>query len=143
YLKAATRGMVAEARLRAYLENAPQMVRYLEEKTRMRYRAMPGYSDYYPELPGAMPGYRTMDPVPFDAAQLGVEFDRLRPPSPGTLIAGRVGMTAGEAHTILAKERGWMMLIVRRFANYWLDFQWRRRTRRDRRLTLGNALVGA
>jgi 3-oxosteroid 1-dehydrogenase len=143
YLKAATRGMVAEARLRAYLDHAPKMVSYLEEKTRMRYRAMPGYSDYYPELPGAMSGYRTMDPVPFDAAQLGDEFDRLRAPSPGTLIAGRVGMTAAEAHTILAKERGWMMLIVRRFARYWMDVSWRRRTRRDRRLTLGNALIGA
>ena len=32
YLKAATRGMVAEARLLAYLEHAPRMVRYLEEK---------------------------------------------------------------------------------------------------------------
>ena len=143
YLKAATRGMVSEARLHAYLDSAPQMVRYLEAKTRMRYRAMPRYSDYYPDLAGAKSGYRTMDPVPFDAALLGGEFDRLRAPSPGTLIAGRVGMTAGEAHTILAKERGWMMLIARRFARYWLDVRWRRRTRRDRRLTLGNALVGA
>nr|UXE46184.1 3-oxosteroid 1-dehydrogenase [uncultured bacterium] len=143
YLKAATRAMVSEARLNAYLDSAPQMVRYLESKTRMRYRAMPGYSDYYPDLAGAKDGYRTMDPVPFDAAKLGGEFDRLRPPSPGTLIAGRVGMTAGEAHTILAKERGWMMLIARRFARYWLDLRWRRRTRRDRRLTLGNALIGA
>jgi len=143
YLKAATRGMVSEARLHAYLDSAPQLVRFLEAKTRMRYRAMPLYSDYYPELAGAKGGYRTMDPVPFDASQLGAEFDRLRAPSPGTLIAGRVGMTAGEAHTILAKERGWMMLIARRFASYWLDLRWRRRTRRDRRLTLGNALVGA
>ena len=143
YLKAATRGMVADARLRAYLDHAPSMVRYLEEKTRMRYRAMPHYSDYYPGLPGAKSGYRTMDPVPFDGAQLGAEFDRLRAPSPGTLIAGRVGMTAAEAHTILAKERGWMLLIARRFAKYWLDIRWRTRTRRDRRLTLGNALVAA
>jgi len=143
YLKAATRGIVSEARLHAYLENAPQMVRYIEEKTRMRYRAMPGYSDYYPELPGAKPGCRTMDPLPFDAALLGAEFDSLRAPSPGTLIAGRVGMTAGEAHSILAKERGWMLLVIRRFAKYWLDVRWRRRTKRDRRLTLGNALVGA
>ncbi len=133
YLKAATRGMVSEARLNAYLDTAPQMVRYLEAKTRMRYRAMPHYSDYYPDLAGAKGGYRTMDPVPFDAAKLGSEFERLRPPSPGTLIAGRVGMTAGEAHTILAKERGWMLLIARRFARYWLDVRWRRRTRRDRR----------
>jgi 3-oxosteroid 1-dehydrogenase len=143
YLKAATRGMVAEVRLRAYLDHAPEMVRYLEEKTRVRYRAMAGYSDYYPDLPGAKGGLRTMDPVPFDAAQLGDEFDHLRAPSPGTLIGGRVGMTAAEAHTILTKERGWALLIIRRFAAYWFDVRWRGRSRRDRRLTLGNALVGA
>ncbi len=143
YLKAATRGMVVEARLRAYLDHAPQMVRYLEQKTRVRYRSMPHYSDYYPSLPGAKTGYRTMDPVPFDAARLGHEFDRLRAPSPGTLIGGRVGMTAGEAHAILAKERGWLLLVVRRFARYWLDVRWRFRSKRDRRLTLGNALVGS
>src|SRR5208337_4415333 len=76
YLKAATRGMVAEARLLAYLEHAPRMVRYLEEKTCLKYRAIPTYSDYYPSLPGSRPGYRTMDPLPFNAARLGDELAR-------------------------------------------------------------------
>jgi 3-oxosteroid 1-dehydrogenase len=143
YLKAATRGMVSEARLRAYLDHGPRMVRYLEDKTRVRYRSMALYSDYYPELPGSRPGARTLDPMPFDAGLLGEEFARMRPSTPGTLIMGRVTMTAGEAHTILTKERGWMVLILRRMARYWLDFPWRLRTRRDRRLTLGGALVGS
>ena len=143
YLKAATRGMVSEARLLAYLEHAPRMVRYLEEKTCLRYRAMPNYSDYYPALPGSKPGYRTMDPLPFNAARLGDEFARMRPPQPGTLIVGRVTMTAGEAHVILCKERGWTTLFVRRMARYWLDLPWRFRSKRDRRLTLGSSLVGS
>ncbi|HEV2170356.1 MAG TPA: FAD-dependent oxidoreductase, partial [Candidatus Binatus sp.] len=143
YLKAATRGMVAEARILAYLEHAPRMVRYLEEKTLLKYRAMPNYSDYYPALPGSKPGYRTMDPIPFDASRLGEEFARMRPPQPGTLIAGRVTMTAGEAHTILCKERGWMSLFVRRMARYWLDLPWRFRSKRDRRLTLGSSMIGS
>ena len=143
YLKAATRGMVSEARLLAYLEHAPRMVRYLEEKTCLRYRAMPNYSDYYPALPGSKPGYRTMDPLPFNAARLGDEFARMRPPQPGTLIAGRVTMTAGEAHVILCKERGWTTLFTRRMARYWLDLPWRFRSKRDRRLTLGSSLVGS
>jgi 3-oxosteroid 1-dehydrogenase len=143
YLKAATQGMVAEARLRAYLDHAPRMVRYLEDKARVRFRAMPGYSDYYPEMRGAKSGYRTMDSVPFNAAQLGEEFAHLRPPTPGTLIAGRVQMTAGEAHTLLTKERGWILLFIRKLARYWLDLPWRFRTKRDRRLTLGSALIGS
>jgi 3-oxosteroid 1-dehydrogenase len=143
YLKAATQGMVSEARLRAYLDHAPRMVRYLEDKARVRFRAMPGYSDYYPEMRGAKSGYRTMDSVPFNAAQLGEEFAHLRPPTPGTLIMGRVQMTAGEAHTLLTKERGWILLFMRKLARYWLDLPWRFRTKRDRRLTLGSALMGS
>ncbi len=143
YLKAATQGLVAEARLRAYLDHAPQMLRHLEEKARVRFCAMPTYSDYYPEMRGAKSGYRTCDSMPFNAAQLGEEFARMRPPTPGTLIGGRVQMTAGEAHTLLTKERGWVLLFIRKMARYWLDLPWRFRTRRDRRLTLGNALVGS
>lgn len=143
YLKAATRGMVSEERLRAYLEQAPKMLRYLEEKSRLRYRTMPHYSDYYPNLPGSKSGYRTLDPIPFDASELGSDFEDMRPPQPGTLIGGRVSMTAGEAHTILCKERGWITLLMKRMAAYWFDMPWRFRNRRDRRLTLGSALIGA
>jgi 3-oxosteroid 1-dehydrogenase len=143
YLKAATRGMVAEARLLAYLEHAPKMLRYLEEKTWLKYRAMTAYSDYYPHLPGAKPGSRTLDPLPFDASRLGEEFVHMRPPQPGTLIGGRITMTAGEAHTILCKDRGWTTLFARRMLTYWLDLPWRLRTKRDRRLTLGSSLIGS
>src|SRR5215467_7723769 len=90
YLKAATRGMVSEERLRAYLEQSPQMLRYLEEKSHLKYKTMPQYSDYYPNLPGSKPGYRTLDPLPFDASKLGDDFNHMRPPQPGTLIGGRV-----------------------------------------------------
>lgn len=143
YLKTATRGMVAETRLRAYLEHSPKMLKYLEEKSRLRYRSMPQYSDYYPNLPGAKSGYRTLDPIPFNAAELGDDFADMRPPQPGTLIGGRVAMTAGEAHTMLTKERGWIALLLKRMAKYWLDLPWRFRSKRDRRLTLGSALIGA
>lgn len=43
---------------------------------------------------GAMQGYRSLDPMPFDGAGLGGEFARLRPPSPGTLIGGRMSVTS-------------------------------------------------
>jgi 3-oxosteroid 1-dehydrogenase len=119
------------------------MLRYIERSTRLKYRPMPDYSDYYPNLPGSKSGYRTLDPIPFNAAELGDDFARMRPPQPGTLIGGRVAMTAGEAHTLLCKERGWVALLVRRMAAYWLDLPWRLRSRRDRRLTLGSALTGS
>lgn len=129
-------------RIRAYLEHAPRMLQYLEQKAGVQYYSLPRYADYFQKVSGAMPGYRALDPMPFDGARLGEEFDRLRPPSPGTLVGGRVAVTSGEAHTLLCRSPGWFGLAVRQFARYWLDFGWRRKTRRDRRLTLGNSLTG-
>ncbi|WP_321816081.1 MULTISPECIES: FAD-dependent oxidoreductase [unclassified Paraburkholderia] len=142
YLDACTAGASSRARLDAYLDTAPEMLRYLEARTPVRYQSLPHYADYFQALPGAMPGYRALDPLPFDGARLGHEFARLRQPSPGTLIGARVAVTSKEAHTLLSKERGFMMLALRQFGRYWLDIRARLRSRRDRRLTLGNALVG-
>ena len=142
YLEACTQGLSTPQRLRAYLEQAPRMLRYLEERTRVRYYSLPLYADYFQRLPGAMPGYRALDPMPFDGAALGDEFKRLREPSPATLVGGRVSVTSREAHTMWTRSRGWLGLTMRQFARYWLDLGWRRKTRRDRRLTLGNALAG-
>jgi len=142
YLEACTQGLSSPQRLRAYLEHAPRMLRYLEERTGVRYYALPRYADYFQRLPGAMPGYRALDPMPFDGAALGDEFKRLRPPSPGTLVGGRVAVTSAEAHTMWTRSRGWLGVTVRQFARYWLDLGWRRKTPRDKRLTLGNALAG-
>lgn len=142
YLEACTEGHSTPAKLRAYLEHGPRMLGYLEQRTAVRYYSLPRYADYFQRLPGALPGYRALDPMPFDGAQLGEEFARLRPPSPGTLVAGRVAVTSAEAHAMLSKCRGWLGVAARQFGRYWLDLGWRRRTARDRRLTLGNSLVG-
>lgn len=141
YLLACTGKDGDPQRLRAYLDHAPRMLQYLEAQAGVRYYALPRYADYFQKLPGAMPGYRALDPMPFDGARLREEFARLRPPSPGTLIGGRVAVTSAEAHTLLCRSRGWFGLALRQFARYWLDLGWRRKTRRDRRLTLGNSLV--
>ncbi|WP_322047585.1 FAD-dependent oxidoreductase [Paraburkholderia sp. J67] len=142
YLDACTEGASTPARLDAYLDTAPEMLRYLEARTPVRYQSLPRYADYFQDRPGALPGYRALDPLPFDGARLGKEFARLRAPSPGTLIGGRVAVTSKEAHTLLSKERGFMTLALREFGRYWFDIGARVRSRRDRRLTLGNALVG-
>jgi 3-oxosteroid 1-dehydrogenase len=143
YLKAATRGEVPESRLRSYIDAAPRMVRYLNEHSRLRYRAIPGYADYYQDLPGAKTGLRSMDPEPFHAGELEDEFFKLREQSPGMLVFGRMTMTTFEAHTLMSRTHGWRGLALRMGLRYWLDLPWRLRSKRDRRLAMGNALVGA
>ncbi|UTW12260.1 FAD-binding protein [Marinobacterium rhizophilum] len=143
YLKASTGGGVDEKRLHAYLDNAPKMMQYLEDNTRLHYTVAEKYPDYYPQLPGAMSGGRTLDPELFDTAELGDEVENLRPASPTTLLMGKIAWTARHAHKAMAKERGWRLMILWLMLRYKLDFSWRRKSRRDRRSALGNALVAS
>ncbi len=145
YLNAATRGKVAEPRLRAYLDNAPEMVRYLEKNTRVRYAVAEKYPDYYPHLPGALHGGRTLDPELYDTSVLGEELKNLRPASPTTLLMGKIAWTARDAHKAIAKESGWRLLILWLMLRYKLDFRWRKKSgsKRDRRTALGNALIAS
>jgi len=143
YLRACVKGEVSEERLQAFVDNAPRLVRYLNQSTRVRYAPNAHYADYYPGVPGAKPGARTMDIEKFDAAELGDEFANLRDQSPATLIMGRYSMTTPEAVHLMGRLPGWKRLIGRIVIKYWLDVRWRLRTRRDRKLTFGNGLVAA
>jgi len=145
YLKAAVGERVDETRLHAYLTHAPEMVRYLEEHSRVRYAVADKYPDYYPHLPGALPGGRTLDPELFDLGQLGDELANLREIAPGNLLMGRIGWTARHAHKAMSKAPGWRLMVLGLMLRYKLDFMWRKKTgsRRDRRAALGNALMAS
>ena len=143
YLKAATGEHGDEKRLRAYLEHAPQMIHALEQSSHVRYAVAEKYPEYYPQLPGALQGGRTLDPQLFDTSLLGDELENLRKPSPSTLLMGRVAWTARHAHKVMSRSFGWRLLIVGLMLRYKLDFKWRRKGRRDRRAALGSALVAS
>jgi 3-oxosteroid 1-dehydrogenase len=143
YLRAATRGEVEEERLEAYLDLAPKMIDELERISHVRYAVAEKYPDYYPHLPGALAGGRTLDPELFDTSKLGEELKHLREASPSTLLMGRIAWTARDAHRAMARERGWRVMLLWLMLRYKLDFKWRRRSRRDRRAGLGNALVAS
>ncbi|RJL22819.1 FAD-dependent oxidoreductase [Bailinhaonella thermotolerans] len=79
YLDATVGDRVPAARKDAYLDQGPEMVRFMHEKTRhVRFEYTPGYSDYYPERPGGRPEGRSAEPVVFDGKRLGPEFARMR-----------------------------------------------------------------
>jgi 3-oxosteroid 1-dehydrogenase len=141
YLKAAVGDTTTDGKVRAYLESAPEMIRYVNEKTSVRYLASPDYPDYYQDMPCARPGGRSMESVPFDGSLLGDELFKLREPHPGVTLMG-VSMTATESNTLATKGPGWLWVTIRTMGRYYLDFAWRRKTKRDRRLCLGNSLIG-
>jgi len=141
YFKTITRGTVPEERLRAYIDTAAEMVKYLEAKTHLKFQACPEYADYYPEVEGGKPGARSIEPQSFDAKRLGDEFFRLREPAPQCLMMNRVAMTILEARPLLTQAPGWKGLMAKLMARYWFDLGWRMKTKRDRHLALGNALI--
>ena len=143
YIKAASKGTVEESRIRAYLDNAPKMLRELQANSHVKYAVAEKYPDYYQELEGSLPGGRSMDPELFDTTGLGDEIDHQQPASGNTLLMGRMAWTARQAHKAVAKERGWMLMIIGLMLRYKLDFKQRKKGRRDRRAGLGGSLVAS
>lgn len=141
YLKAAVGDTTTDGKVRAYLESAAELIRYVNEKTSLHYIMSEGYADYYQEMPGAVESGRAMEPKPFDGALLGEEIHCLRPSHPGVTLMG-IAMTIPESNAMATKAPGWFWIVVKIMLRYWLDIPWRFRTKRDRRLCLGNALVG-
>jgi 3-oxosteroid 1-dehydrogenase len=143
YLKAVTKDAVPEAKLIRYVDVSPRLLRYLRSLG-VDYYVHPqlSYPDYYPGAPGALPRGRNMFVRPMDGAALGEEFFRLRESYPEFKLLGRMSLDLEEAGVIGGFYPGWRRAVAKVVAGYWGDVAWRRRTRRDRRLTIGNALVG-
>jgi len=142
YLLALTGEDVAPEVVDAFVEQGPQMLRYLEENSRVRYESMLHYADYYQELPGAQPGGRSIDPLPYDGRLLGEEFLRMQPSHVQTTVMGLMGYTNLEGAVLLSKAPGWFGMVLKLALEYIGDIGGRLRSRRSRRLTMGNALIG-
>jgi len=142
YLKRITKGVVSEDRLQAYVKYAPEMIKYLCDNSKMDIQAVPGYADYFPEVPGGKPGARTCEPKHFNAKRLGDEFYRMRDPAPQTLIMKRVAFTIIESFTFAAKQPGWIKMMTKLIGRYCLDLRARIRSKRDHNLAFRNALIG-
>jgi len=78
YMKLIVGDRVPEARLEAYVRHAPEALKYLEDKADLLYCIVPGYSDYYAELPGGMVEGRGLEPIPFDGKKLGENLKTLK-----------------------------------------------------------------
>ncbi|WP_188131236.1 FAD-dependent oxidoreductase [Paraburkholderia panacisoli] len=115
YCKSLTMERVEHALLETFVDTAPTMIRYLEDKTDLRFTAL-STPDYHPEVYGARGGGRSLEPVPFDARTLGDWQSRIRVPN-----ALSFPVTLQEAFvTYQAFYRPWKVpqdLVVKRMAN--------------------------
>ncbi|QJT03362.1 3-oxosteroid 1-dehydrogenase [Streptomyces asoensis] len=80
YLAAVVGADVSADRQAAFLAHGPAMLSFVMANSPLRFRWMEGYSDYYPGLPGGLPGGRSVEPDQLDGNLLGAELARLNPP---------------------------------------------------------------
>jgi len=140
YLLAVSRGDHRLDRIEAFIDNAPPTLRYLRGLG-IDFDVFPGMPDYFPDAPGSFAG-RALFPRELDGSTLGEAFFQLRDTAPAFKLLDRYTLDLAQSFTLAARPRGWRLVAARILAKYWLDFGWRRMTRRDRRLTLGSALIG-
>lgn len=142
YVRKLSADNVPDANIRAFVENAAPMLRWMGEHTSLDYQSFP-YPDYHAEEPGGSPqGYRTHMPLPIDGKQLGDDVRTLRFASPAASLFGYLNWHFDETYIMLFRPKGWWLHLAKSLARYWLDWPFRFTSRKDRRLTLGNALVG-
>ncbi|MFI9025682.1 FAD-dependent oxidoreductase [Streptomyces sp. NPDC053560] len=73
YLDVTVGDRVPAERKEAYLEYGPAMLREFHDRTAVRFRYTPGYSDYYPERLGGASQGRSVEPEVFDLKRLNSE----------------------------------------------------------------------
>lgn len=142
YLRALSADNVPSANIRAYVDNAGPMLNWLMAHTPVQYMAFP-YPDYHAENPGgSAKGFRTHLPLPLDGKPLGGDIRTQRFPSPAASLFGYLNWHFDETYALLYRSKGWRTMLMRNMAKYWFDWPFRFTSRKDRRLTLGNALTG-
>lgn len=142
YVRALSADNVPDENIRAYVENASKMLRWMGGNTPIEYHAFP-YPDYHAENPGGSPtGYRTHMPLPLDGKQLGDDVRTLRFASPAASLFGYLNWHFDETYILLFRAKGWWWHLAKSLMRYWFDWPFRFTSRKDRRLTLGNALAG-
>ncbi|MCW5658682.1 MAG: FAD-dependent oxidoreductase [Burkholderiaceae bacterium] len=128
------------ARVDAFLDNGPRMVRFFESETAVRFVAVPEFPDYHPDVPGARAGGRSIVAAPYDAGALGPDVKRLRPPLREITFVGMMFNANQEiAHFFnVTRSLSSAAYVVRRLLQHALEML---RHGRAQRLTNGNALV--
>ena len=124
-----------------FLQTGAAAVKQLEQHTEVHFRPYPKHPDYLSELPGSSLSGRALEPLPFDARQLGPLFHIVRPPIPEfTVLAGMMVDRTDITHLLgLTKSFASLRHATRILLRHGLD---RLRWPRGTRWVMGNALIG-
>ncbi|WP_458686874.1 3-oxosteroid 1-dehydrogenase [Nocardia tengchongensis] len=106
YLKAVVGDRVPEAKQRAFLEQGPEMFRYIGARSKhWAFAYDRGYSDYHPEFPGGLAQGRSIEPKIIDGRLLGADLDKINRP---TMSAPKgIAITVKDFHDLNMIARTW------------------------------------
>ncbi|SHK11286.1 Succinate dehydrogenase/fumarate reductase, flavoprotein subunit [Roseomonas rosea] len=140
YLRNTLGNHLREDMIAAFLDNGPRMLDYMHAHTAVRFAARAVTPDYDSEAGGAASGGRALDPVPYDAHELGDLFPLLRPPFAEFMAFGGMMVGRKDVEHLLGTLRSpesfrHSMGLLGRYA---ID---RLRHPRGTRLLIGNALA--
>lgn len=127
--------------IESYLVNAPKMLKFMHDRTHVRYQSLAHYPDYYSTLPGAKPGHRSLEPEPVNASVLGSHFRYLIFTHHMMRMFGLIHFTQVEAQVLMLRLPGWIKVMASMIGHYLLDIPWRFKSRISRRLCCGSAGV--
>jgi len=139
YLDAVMSGPVQRDRLDAYLTAAPEMAHFV------RSLGIPlgvaAWPDYYQQAPSARAD-RSLICDTFDGRELGEQFPLMREQYNRFKVFGRYSMDVMQFFSLSTRAPGWIKTFLKMAWTYWTDFSTRQLTARDRRFTMGAALMG-
>lgn len=130
-----------ESRVNAFLEAAPHMVAFFEQKTALQFEDGNRICDTYGNVPGAGTGGRSVIAAPFDARLMGSLVNRLRLPLLETTFMGmtiQAGPDSAAFMNITRSPRAFAH-AAHRFSRHLFDLAFHRR---GMQLRNGLALVG-
>lgn len=135
YMDQMVKGRSSQERQDAFVKYAPEMINFLEDHTEVRLQSMPGYPDYYPELPGGKAGGRCMEAKVFNGKKLGKLLEDLNPSI--WELSNKFRMTGNEFHSIAMAGTSWggKMTVLKVSIRMVIDFLLRRK-----RLSMGQSL---
>ncbi len=124
-----------------FLENGPEAIHKLEDRTDVQFRGREFHPDYLYELEGSTSFGRALEPVPFDGSVLGDDLKLIRPPIPEFTILGGLMIDRDDIPHLLKMTKSMRSLAysVRLIGKYYLQ---KLRFGRGTRLVMGNALIG-
>lgn len=139
YLNSLIRSDIQRDRLDAFVDTAPVLARFLQVSG---VPVMPSaWPDYFASAPGAR-GDRSVIVDTFDGRELGDNFLHMRDQYNRFKVFGRYAMDVAEFFSLSTRAPGWVKTFMKMAWRYWTDFSTRLKGARDRRFTMGGALMG-